>query len=213
VTALPQAPGPSSEPQVRSFLARLGATFRFWAAPSSRPLPRVEADLGWWVPVWLVTLCMGGIAVVGAALVTGGPIGWLVIGGIILVLVLFSEGPAIGIYAITIGVLLLASSGGAFEGRVFTLVAVVHLVAVLDSLVSGLPWRARLQIAALRDPVRRFASVQVAAQGLAMVGALLTGTDLTMAWLPAMAALGLAVLSWALNARLEARGAPEHRVR
>lgn len=213
MSAQPAPPTATRRTRARSVLARLRATLRFWTSPASRPLPRVEADLGQWIPVWLLVVVMGGLAVVGAALVTEGPIGWLVIGALITVLVLLPEGPATGLYAISIGVLLLLSDTAPYDGRVFALIALVHLVAVLDSLVSGLPWRARLQLGAVRAPLRRFAGVQVAAQGLALLGAMLTGAELTVAWLPVVAALGLAALGWTLNARLEARGAPERRVR
>lgn len=213
MSAHQQAPSGAARRPGRHLLARLAATARFWADPSSRPLPRVEATLGPWVPIWVVTTLMGALATGGAALVVGGPIGWLVIGGVILVLVLFPEGPSTGVYAITIGVFVLISGTEPFDGRVFALIAIVHAVAVLDSLVSGLPWTARLQLAALRDPLRRFAGVQVTAQGLALLGVLLTGVDLTVPWLPVVAAMGLAALVWALQLRLAAGERPEHRVR
>lgn len=213
MSAQPQAPSGAARRPARPLLARLAATARFWVDPASRPLPRVEAALGPWLPIWVATALMAAIAAGGAALVVGGPIGWLVIGGVIVVLVLFPEGPSTGVYAITIGVLLLISGAEPFGGRVFALIAIVHAVAVLDSLTSGLPWVTRLQLAALRDPLRRFAGVQVAAQGLALLGALLTGADLTVTWLPVVAAMGLAALVWALQLRLAAGERPEHRVR
>jgi hypothetical protein len=213
VSSPPGAAPVASPPRARSLLGRLAATFRFWSDPTIRPLPQVQADLGGWVPAWLVTLLVAGLAVGGAALVVGGVIGWLVMGGILGTLVLFPEGPSTGIYAIAIGVLLLLSGAEPFAGRVFVLIALVHLVAVLDSVASGLPWRTRLQLSALRDPLRRYLGVQVVAQALALLGALLTGAELTLAWLPVVAAVGLAVLSWVLDARLDARGRPEHRVR
>lgn len=213
VSASPDASGTAAARRRRSLLGRLVSTFRFWADPSSRPLPEVEADLGWWVPVWLVTLALAGVAIAGVALVVRAPVGWLVMGAFVLALVVFPEGPSTGVYAIAIGVAVLITGGEPFTGRLFLLIALVHLVAVLDSVTSGLPLRARLQVAALRDPLRRYLGVQVAAQAIAAVGALLSGAAITLAWIPVIAALGLAVFSWALDARIDAGGRPEHRVR
>ncbi len=198
----------SARQRARTLLSRLAATFGFGTGVTTRPLPVVGARIGPWVPVWVVTTAMVAMATVGAALVVQGWIGWAVLGGIIAVLVRFPEGPWIGVYAVAIGVLLLVSGAEPFASRVFALIALVHLVAVLHSVVSGLPWAARLQLRALRGPLARFAAAQSAAQALATVGALLTGAGVTVPWLPVVAAAGLAAVAVTLYLRLATDAGP-----
>lgn len=206
-------PPPATAParagaRARATLTRLAVTVGSGTGTTGKPLPTVGATIGRWVPVWVVTAAMLVVAVVGAAFVVQGGIGWAVVGGILAVMVRFPEGPWPGVYTLTMGVLLLVSGAEPFAGRVFALIATVHLVAVLHSVVAGLPWAARLQLRALRGPLSRFAAAQSAAQALATVGALVTGAAVTVPWLAVVAAGGLAAVAVTLHLHLAAGAGP-----
>ena len=188
----------------RVLAERLGATVRVWSPSSDRPLPRVRAAVGWWVPIWFVRLLVAGLASGAAMLVVQGPVGWTVMAAIITILALFPQAATAGAYAIGIGISYLASGVEPFSGTLFVLVLSVHLVVTIGTLVAGLPGRARLQVAALVGPMRRFTIVQFVAQALALLGAFVTAWDLTVVWLPVIAVQGLAALGWWLLAWLEA---------
>lgn len=208
MTVPPPSDGTARQ-RAATLLARLAATFGLVTNTTGRPLPMVGARIGPWIPVWVATTAMVAVAAAGAALVVEGWIGWAVLGGILAASVRFPEGPWTGVYMVTIGVLLLVSGAEPFTGRLYALIAVVHLVAVLHSVVSGLPWTARLQLRALLGPLSRFATVQLAAQALAGVGALLAGAAVTVPWLAVVAAAGLAAAALTLHISLGADGSRE----
>ena len=188
----------------RVLAERLAATVRVWASSSDRPLPRVRAAVGWWVPIWSVRLLVAGLAGGAATLVVQGPVGWTVMAAIIAILFLFPQAATAGVYAIAIGISYLAAGVEPFSGTLFALVFSVHLVVTIGTLVAALPGRARLQVAALVGPMRRFTIVQAVAQALAMLGAFVAAWGLTVVWLPSVAVLGLAGFGWWLLTWLEA---------
>lgn len=192
----------SASARVALFAERLVATARIWSPSKSRPLPRVVADIGPWVPVWLVTAVTAGVAVASAAIVTRGTVPWAIVLATIAITVAQPDGPGAGIFAVTIGVLLVASGTEPFAWPLYVLLATVHLVVVLSALTSGLPRRARFELALLVAPGRRFLAVQAVAQPLALLGALVTGAGVTLPWLPVAAGLGLVVLAWRLDVRV-----------
>lgn len=98
----------------------------------------------------------------------------------------------------------------ATDGVFYLLLAGVHLLHVLGSLATLLPWHGRVQLAPFVRPLQRYLLIQVVAQAVA-VGALLTfgGRRGTVPGLSVLAAALLCVVAAVLARELgkvEARG-------
>jgi hypothetical protein len=84
----------------------------------------------------------------------------------------------------------------------YLLLAGLHLLHILGSLTAQVPWRGRIQRAALLRPIRQFIAIQVVVQAVA-VGALFT-FDENVGTIPGLALLTAALL--AVVALVLARG-------
>lgn len=183
-------------------LARVVRTLHVTRSPTARPLPRVRVSVGPWVPGALPRLLTGAVGLVCASSLVTGPTSWTlaVVGA--LLLVLRPSGLAAAVYAFALGFALAVSPAVPFAPRSFALLLGVHLMVQLAAFASQCPWLAVVDLRALVPPLRRFLPVQASAQLLALGGAALTSSSVTVVWVPVLAGVGLTVVVWRLLSRM-----------
>lgn len=162
--------------------------------PEMRP-PRTRVVTGAAVPGWVLRLLVAAVGVLGG-LAAGAqePVQWVVVGAVAVVVAGRPHGMllALGV-AVLAAMYVLGDSPAAWQLPV--LLVCTHLVLVLGPLADVASWRARVELAVLRDALPSFVAVQVAAQAAGLLAALLRGSA-TVPWLVVVALAALGVLTW-----------------
>jgi hypothetical protein len=154
------------------------------------------------VPGWVLRFCLAAAALGCTWLLQPGTL-LKVLGVAFALLLAIRPGGMVGAtIAVILGLGLLASSSNVFSWRSYALLFGVQLLVSLAILVGNVGWTATLELRALLGPARRFVVLQAAAQMLALVGAAVTATSLSVPLLPVLVGIGLAVLAWMLLSRL-----------
>ncbi len=190
---------------VREQAQRMLQTVGISRSLSQRPLPKVRIRLGPRVPGAVFQLLVAAVALASASLVVRGPIStFFAVAGAVLVIVRPS-GIACAGYAVGLGFLLAVSPSEPLAPRSFLLLAGVHLLVQLGAVASGVGWSAVLDLRTLVSPLRRFVVVQALAQLLALGGAALSSSSVTLPWVPVLVGVALTALAWAILSRLSQR--------
>lgn len=176
--------------------------------PTKARLPAVRLELEHWLPCWVFRLLSVLLALGSAALVLSGTFGWLVV-GVLAVLILIRPGsPAAPVLAAVLGFSLLQQPEQVWGLRGPLLLLGVHACIALSALIGVTSWTARVQLRVLASPLGRFAVIQLVAQVIGVLGALLAGRELSWPWVPVVAALAVLALAWVWVPRLGRRETP-----
>ncbi|MCU1690515.1 MAG: putative rane protein glycine-rich [Jatrophihabitantaceae bacterium] len=196
----------------RDFGGRLYRTFAVRGSEFDRPLPSVQIELGRTAPAWALNAVVALLGLGCAALLADLPVHWvLAIAGAAAMAIRPLPGMA-QTYAGVLGAGLVLTRYEPWAARVFLLILGVHLMVQLGSIVQGLHWSTRVEVAVLVAPARRFAIVQAGAQCVAIGSAWAAGRDIDAVWLSVVAALGLAGLAWFLLTAVGAQRTDEPEV-
>lgn len=154
---------------------RLLRTLQINRSAAERPLPRVTISTGGWLPCWSLRALIGLVGLGCLAIFAVNPVIWMIgLAGLVVVLAQpASIAPAS--YALGLAIVMLATTPDPFAVRGFLLLLGIHLLIILCSLTADLPLMARVELAALARPARRFVIIQLSCQGLALAAAWLTG--------------------------------------
>jgi hypothetical protein len=183
-------------------LERWRATLRVGRLPTHRALPVVTVTIGPWAPAVALRLVQAGVALGCVALKPPGSGVWTLAALGALLLVLRPSGIVAACFTFALGFRLAVSPSGPWLPQAFVLLLGLHLLVELGRLVAGVPWNARVQLRVLLPAARRFLPVQALAQLLALVGAVLTSTGVTVPWVPVLVGVALTGLAWLLLSRL-----------
>ena len=187
---------------------------RRWAsllADTPRTLPRfgrrrrrVTVALGPWLPGWSLRVVCAAVALGCVVLAGAGPkltgVGAL----LALVLVLWPRGPFPVVVLGFVTFVLATAGAGPLRPQAFAVLAGTHLLVQLAAVLAPFGWSVRVELRALLVPARSYLPVQLAAQLVALVGALVTLRRLELAWAAPLAAVALAALVVWLVPRLDA---------
>lgn len=178
-----------------AWVARAGRTARR-LGPGGDARPHLEVDLGPSLPGWVVRAGAGLAALACIAMVARGPV--TAVAGVLLAVMIAARpaGAGPGVLIVAIGGALLWTGAAPFDLRVFALVLLVHVTVWLAALVADLPASAVIEREVVTAAVRPFLALQATGQALAVVAAVVVGTEVTSLWLPTVAALVLAVATW-----------------
>lgn len=182
---------------------RLAAVMRRAHPGYWRHLPPVHVEVdGPWIPGWLLTIAAIGAALIPARIVAADRGQWILLVVIIVFVVANPDGMAPGVFAVAVGSLYLLGHPVPFSGPVHLLVALVPSTLALSCLVPGVPWRTKVEIAIFRAPLVRVLVVQGIAQPLVIVGRIVVDSGTVVAWMPAAAAVGVAIGAWWFHRQL-----------
>lgn len=170
-------------------------------APTLRPLPMVGVDAGLWVPAGVIRFLVPVLAfLLARTVIEQGVEIWLIALILIGVLLLRPGASGVAVYTVYLGLLLLGNFPGSVEAGL--VVAGVHLMTILATMVGHLSRSTRVELAAFRLPLFRFAVIQVLVQSVLILGLWAEGVDVVLVWLPVVAALGIGLIGWWLLSRL-----------
>lgn len=181
---------------------RLTATLRVWEPSPWRAPPSVDAQVGVWVPGWVLRVLVVVTAAAASALVADNTFQWTVLLLSVVFMVGVPDGGGALGFPLAVGVLLAAGEPGGDIGAALLLVVLVHLTLVLHALTPGVASRARVELAILRAPLVRFLAIQGVALPLLLLGSVVSSSGHVIAWLPVVAAVVLALLAWWLRTRI-----------
>lgn len=186
---------------------RLQDSARSTRAAVSRPKPPVAVDLGRAVPAWWLQLVIAALGVGVILLLRPGVVAVVII-ALTLAWVTVRPGAAAGaIFCAVLGVSWLVDPSPALSVPEFALLALGPAVWTVAGVLTGLPFRTRVELVALRPSALRWLVVQLISQPL-LVGAelLRTGRPDQPAPLPAVIAFacaaGIALAAWLILPRL-----------
>jgi hypothetical protein len=204
----PSGPARRTLPAVRTWWADLlRSTPR--ALPSLRPRRRrVDIDLGPNLPGWALRLACAAVAL-GCVVLAGAGSTLTVIGALLALGLAARPVGAVPMVVLGFVVFVLTTAGGsAPRPATFAVLAGTHLFVQLAAVVGPYGWSVRVELRALLVPARRYLPVQVAAQLVALVGALVTLGRVELAWSAPLAAVAVATLVVWLVPRLGTPPAP-----
>ena len=174
------------------------------ALPAFRPRRRrVAVALGPSLPGWVLRLACAAVAL--GCVVLAGAGGTLTGAGALLALgLVVRPRGAVPVAALGFVAFVLATAGGGPRPAGFAVLAGTHLFLALAAVLAPYGWSVRVEVRALLAPARRHLPVQVAAQLVALLGALTSRGRLELAWSAPLAAVALAGLVVWLVPRLTA---------
>jgi hypothetical protein len=180
--------------------------------PTLRPRRRrVDVGLGPHLPGWLLRLVCAAVAL-GCVVLAGAGSTLTTIGALLALGLVVRPGGALPMSVLGfVAFVLTTSGGGAVRPGSFAVLAGTHLFVQLAAVVGPFGWSVRVELRALLAPARRYLPVQLAAQLVALVGALLTLGRVELAWSAPLAALAVATLVVWLVPRVEAPPTPAPR--
>lgn len=176
---------------------RLLQTLRLDRSPTERPLPRVRLQPALAAPCWALRLAVIALGLGCTAVVSPLEVGWVIAGVISLALLVRPGGSAPAWFAVFLGVALALSPRAPLSARDFLLLAGIPAQVLLAAQLGWVPWRAKVELAVLAGPLRRYLVLQLVAQPVAVLAALLATDNLAVAAVPLLAVLVLAVVAWA----------------
>lgn len=176
---------------------------RLVAAARRPPLsPRVEVVTARTVPAWVLRLLVVATLAGALALLTRHQAHWLVAVVLLVGIAAQPDGLATALFVGGLGLLLAIGPADPWQAQVFVLVFVVHLAVELGAVTGAVPIEAEVEWRVLLRAAPGFLGVQAVAQALTLLGAWVAGQPPAMPWLPLLAAVGLAVLAWAVTWQL-----------
>jgi hypothetical protein len=182
------------------------------ALPSLRPRRRrVHVDLGRYLPGWALRLICAAVAL-GCVVLAGAGSTLTVIGALLALGLAARPLGAVPMVVLGFVAFVLTTAGGSgLRPGSFAVLAGTHLFVQLAAVLGPYGWSVRVELRALLAPARRYLPVQLAAQLVALVGALLTLGRLELAWAAPLAAVAVAALVVWLVPRIESPPAPAGR--
>lgn len=148
---------------------------RAWLpAPSRRD--DVEVDIGRWAPAWALRVVLAAVAALALAVAWSGPgplppTSVVVVMGILVAVLAWAPGLGLsGAVALVVGARVL-TGGVPPLGATMALVLLVHLLLWLGAVAARTTRRTRVELAVLASGARETAVLQVGAQALAVVAA------------------------------------------
>lgn len=169
-------------------------------APVART--RVVTDAA--VPGWVLRLAMALlVGLAGLAAGADGQTQWAITAAIALLLAARPYGMLIAL-GIAVSAAMYALDGPAGPWQLPVLLLATHLLLVLGAYADLTGWRARLEVAILRDALPSILTVQVAAQAAGVLAAVLQDAA-PVPWLIVAALAGLGLLSWLVADQLARR--------
>lgn len=157
-----------------------------------RPPVRIRTESA--VPGAALRLAVVSIGLVCAAAVVIGVPGWVVVIGLLIGLFCLPGTMAGGALVIVLGLLLVFDPEPAPVWRTPLLVAGIPLLMQLAAVAGQATLRARIELQVLALPMRRYLVIQVFAQLLALVGAMVAGLGYVLPQVMALAAMVLLAL-------------------
>lgn len=190
--------------------ARTGEQPWFWfgRAPTRRPppRPRVAVDLRRCLPAWALRIGCAVVATGCTLLVASNGGHWTIAGALIAAMAVRPSGAAPSLFVVGVGLLVLAAEEDPFHPRVFLLALGLHLTVQLATVVGDLHWLAPVELGVLAGFAAPFLVIQALVQSAALMGAWMTTRQVSVTWLPVVAGIALAVMTWAIIIRLRADG-------
>lgn len=183
--------------EVRRVLRRVRATLQPGSAPTERPRPRVRIETTRAVPAWALRLLLLAVGAVCVVVIGQSVVSQVILTGALLVVVAMPGGVSAGVFAVMVGLSLLAfdpgtpSAGLPVSADAVVLLAAVHLIAVLGSVLGQVPLRTTVELRALLPTARRYVIIQATAQLLALVAGWLSEREVVVTALPVLALLAL----------------------
>lgn len=186
--------------------SRLVRTLDFREPAWVRPLPRVGIELGRWVPAWAIHLCAASVAVGCVGMVATSRPEWVLASVLVGLMLLRPSGAPPALFALWLGLQVATTTEASYGFEAAGLVLGLHLLAVLFTTTADLHPRARVELRAFTAPLRRLVVIQALVQPVTWATMSLAARDVTVRWLPIVAALGVVVASWALIRRIARQG-------
>ena len=167
--------------------------------PVVRRAPEVTVSIGPYVRGWLLRLFGPGVALGCAAIVDAPSTLVLIIVGLATLTAIWPAGVAPTTLALVLGLLALSLPGEPYDPRALVLLAGVHLTLQLTALAGRSTWHCRVELSALRPPLRRYLILQALVQPLALIAGVLRAEHVGAPWLTAVGGLALtATVVWLL---------------
>ena len=182
--------------------SRLVRTLDFREPSWVRPLPRVGIQMGRWVPAWVVHVLAGAVATGCIALVASSRPQWILASILVALMLVRPAGAPPALFALWLGLQVATSDVIAYNLAAAGLVFGLHLVAVLLTAVADLGLATRVELRVFAGPVRRMVVIQAAVQPVTWATMTLASGEVTVRWLPIVAAFGVVVASWILVRRI-----------
>ena len=182
--------------------SRLVRTLDFREPSWVRPLPRVGIQIGRWVPAWAVHVCAAAVAGACIAMVATSRPQWVLASVLVVLMVLRPSGAPPALFALWLGLQVATSDVESYALEASGLVLGLHLVAVLLTAATDLRPRTRIELRVFAAPLRRLVVIQALVQPVTWATMTLAAGDVTVRWLPIVAAVGVVVVSWALVRRI-----------
>ena len=160
--------------------------------------------MGACIPTWGWRIAYAVVALGCTLLVASHGAHWVIAGALIATMLIRPSGAAPALFAVGVGLLVLASEPDPFDPRVFLLALGLHLTVQLAAVVGDLPWLGLVELRVLVASARPFLAIQAGVQAAALIGAWTTSRQLSATWLPVLAGIGLAGMAWTILLRLRA---------
>lgn len=191
--------------EVRRILRRVRATLQPGSVVTERPRPHVQITVARAVPAWALRLVLLAVGVGCVMLIGESTVSRVILSGALVVVVVMPGGVSTAVFAVGVGLSLLAFDPGPLSGvgpvsaDGAVLLAAVHLIAVLGSVLGQVPLRTAVELRALIPTARRYVVIQAGAQVLALVAGWLSERGVVVTALPILAVLALlAGATWLL---------------
>lgn len=189
----------SAKTAVATFAGRLLRTVDVRRSETQRSLPRVQVDLGRSISGSNAHVAAAAIALICVALLNPPPLLWLAAAVAAVVMAIRPATGSAALYGAAIGVALAYEPVDLLSVRPFVLLLLVPAMVTLGALTQSLPRHARVELAALAPAARRFAIIEVGAQSLALIVALLSRRDIEAMGIAIAGAVACAAAVWALR--------------
>ncbi|MEX2424310.1 MAG: hypothetical protein WD990_10050 [Acidimicrobiia bacterium] len=186
--------------------SRVVRTLDFREPSWVRPLPRVKIQIGRWVPGWAVRVCAASIAVGCIAMVATSRPEWVLALVLVGLMLLRPSGASPALFALWLGLQVATAPDLSYGFDASGLVFGLHLLAVLFATAANLHPLARIELRVFAAPLRRVVVIQAVVQPITWATMSLAAGDVTVRWLPLVAAVGVAVSSWVLVRRIARQG-------
>lgn len=178
--------------------SRIVRTLDFREPSWARPLPRVRIRTRRWVPAWVAHVLAAAIAVGCIATVATTRSEWAIPSVLVALMLLRPAGAPPALLALWLGLQVTTSEVSAHSLKASGLVLGLHLLAVVLVTAGDVRPRTRVELRVFAGPVRRLAAIQVFVQPVTWATMTLAARDVTVRWLPILAALCVVVASWML---------------
>jgi len=167
-----------------------------------RPLPTIGIRIGRWVPAWAVHGFAAAIAVGCIAAVVTSRSQWILPSVLVLLMLLRPAGAPPTLFALWLGSQITTSAVSAHTLGASGLVFGFHLLVVLLMTAADVHPRTRVELRVFAAPLRRLVAIQAFVQPVTWATMTLAVEEVTVRWLPILAALCVVAASWVLVRRV-----------